>query len=123
MFIFKEKKGFTLLELLAAIVVLVIGVISIIPLFTKANLFTSSSKYATIIALLAQRKVEEVKITKVFEDEASDFSQQGYADIFYELKFIPQEELGNIVLLELTLNWQEDNRLCSEQIVTYVTQI
>lgn len=114
------KKGFTLLELLAAIVVLVIGIISIVPLFTKSASVNSLTRYNTILAFLAQKKMEEIKMAKSFENQSGQFIEEGYPDISYDLSVSPKSDIPNVFLVELKLNWQDNNRNYSDKIVTYI---
>lgn len=58
---FSRRRGFTLLEVLVAVVVLLVGVIPIILLMPDMLRARNESELLTRAALLAQRKAEEIR--------------------------------------------------------------
>lgn len=61
--VYKKDGGFTLLEVLIAIVVLSIGLISLAGLLTSTLKSTNLGKNTTVAANLAQQKMESIKMT------------------------------------------------------------
>ncbi len=56
-----DQKGFTLVEVLLALVVLSIAIIPLMQIFPQASLMSTNSQRETRIGFLAQQKLEQVK--------------------------------------------------------------
>lgn len=56
-----NEKGFTLIEVLLAIVILSIAIIPLMQIFPQASLMATDSQRETRIGFLAQQKLEQVK--------------------------------------------------------------
>lgn len=60
------KKGFTIIELLVAIFILVVGIVGVLNAFPLGVQVARSAKMATVATYLAQEKIEEI-ISKSYD--------------------------------------------------------
>ena len=70
----KFTKGFTIIELLVAIFVLVVGIVGVLNAFPLGVQVEKSAQMATIATQLSQAKMEEI-ISKSFTDISSESKQ------------------------------------------------
>ncbi len=56
----KSEKGFTLLETAVAAMVMTVGIISVMQLFTLSALYNKSAKQTTLASTIAKRKMEQL---------------------------------------------------------------
>ena len=71
----KSPKGFTMIELLVAVFVLVIGIMGVLNVFPLGIQVAKSSQIAAVGTQLAQAKTEEM-ISKSYDDIAGESKQQ-----------------------------------------------
>lgn len=62
-----NKEGFTLIEVLIAIAIIVIGILGILSIFPSSARLEKSSQIVTVATYLAQEKIEEI-ISKSYRD-------------------------------------------------------
>lgn len=127
-----RKNGFTLLEVLMAIILLVVGIVPLIWAFnagmfsaTNAGTFVSSDVESVDLALdLAQAKMEEIKnttfsnvasISKAAVPNFGSYNQSVTATFVYDLV--------NIKQVDVTVYWTTQGKEISLTLSTYVANI
>ena len=76
----RDKKGFTLLEVMVAVVVLAFGLLAIMHLFPIGLRASKISRDTTVASLLAQAKIEELRNTG-WASLSSSTTTEGYGTI------------------------------------------
>ena len=109
----RSLRGFTLLEVLvAAAVVLAIGLLAILTAFSMATRATGASTNDTLLPMLAEQKLAEVRATPrdelVAETSEGDFGEK-YPGYTWEMKVSPPDDL-HVVRVELTIHALEMGR-------------
>ena len=74
--IFKKKEGFTLIETLLAIFILVVGVVSVVMMISLGLQIETKAKMKSCASKLAQEKMEEV-ISESYEQATSSSEDYG----------------------------------------------
>ena len=120
--LFHRHKGFTLVEILMALIVLGVGLVAILSLFAVGSYSSRRALNGTRAALFAQTILEERKALSI-TNFAGILSENDITDdIFTADLVVTDNPLGgdvpNLKMLELTISW--DN--ITEVFVTYVTK-
>jgi uncharacterized protein (TIGR02598 family) len=114
------KKGFTLIEIITALAIMVIGLLSILALFPVG--FHASKRAAdfTKVALFAQEKLEEVKM-KGF-DNVDSFNGQSETEGIFSRQVTISQVTGYDNLKEITVKvtWTERGQTREEEFKTYI---
>lgn len=134
----KFQRGFTLVEALIAIVVLVIGILGVLQFLPSAVKLARRSRLTTQAAFLTQGKVEEYLAksyselaTGVVEPRApmvSDTtSQLYYFETEVQIVYLDEDlnEVGTdegIKQIKATTYWQEGSQERQEQLTTFVSR-
>ena len=125
--------GFTFLEVIVAISVLIIGVIAVLQVFPLALNIEKLNQMETQAVFLAQEKIEE-KISRVYQDlevttETEDSLPSPFERFSRETKIIyVDSDLGDATLdlglkkIEVTVRWQSPLRF-REKSVNLITLI
>jgi len=104
-----DNRGFTLVEVLVATAVVALGLVGALTAFTMAGRVSGSSRNDTIIPLLAEQKLSELKALPrdelVAGQESGDFGQD-YPGFSYEVT-VSEPDDSNVVRVELVIHARE----------------
>lgn len=136
--IFRNKKGFTLVEIVAALAVLAIGILSILSLFPVGQQSSDKSSKISAATLLGQKKLEELTrhSREVFVwdgnlglEQAADGNFQGTspdANNFYEWEYDAYptpSATEKLVFIALGIYWPANLDRTRQQSVKFATYI
>lgn len=129
MMIRRGSKGFSLLEIVIALVLLTVGLVGVLYLFPVGLRASGRAGLMSKAAFFAQRKLEDIK------REGYDFhSTPGLrSGVFSDDKFSWEEKVENPLVegeppevalrkIILTVQWVEEGAKRSEDFVTYIVQ-
>lgn len=115
--LFLNKKGFSLVELMVAVAILMAVVIGIFYGFTNAFQAMADSKHRTVATNLAQQKLEEVKnsagllypyySTKYYTEKLVETTNQ--SDKFYTVVVATNSVETNLEEVNATVSWHDRN--------------
>ncbi len=110
-----RKEGFSLLEVLIASLIMVIGIVGLVPAFNAGVKNSSRAKMWTDVALLAQEKIEEIKANRldIFSGQKGKYTwniTKGDANLSGLSK-------GALQRYELIIQWQDGTKLRKEKFV------
>jgi len=102
-------KGFTLLEVIVAMVVVVIGLVLISQAFSIGLRAVRVSDKATVARFLAEQKITELEILSfsALQSTTGDFGTD-YPGYTWQEEVITTN-LDNLIQVNLTIAWIEDN--------------
>jgi general secretion pathway protein I len=108
----RSLRGFTLLEVLVATVVLAVGLLAILTAFSMATRATGASTNDTLIPMLAEQKLAEVRAMPrddlLAETSEGDFGEE-YPGYTWDLEVSPPDDL-HVIRVELTIHAAEMGR-------------
>lgn len=113
-----NQRGFTLLEVLAALSVLALGMVILLQtdaLNTERTLHASRLMAAT---LLAQEKMDEVFSRS--EDVTGPGTTQGQEDIFSWKRTVAASQYTGVSEVRLSVDWTEGSRGRSYSVIAYL---
>ncbi len=119
-----SKSGFTLVELVVAFLILVIGVTAILELVSQSALNARYAKDKTTATMLAQQKLEELlseselttgEVEGDFGDAYPQFRWRGQID---EIGDVTSETGTNLLHITVTVEWMDRGQLRSVQVET-----
>ena len=102
----KMRNGFTLLEVLLALVIFAIGIIGIAPLFISAPRYNQSSQAMTEATTLAQSKFEELKAFQYDAIAGGQDNIQGSTGVAFN-RLWTTEIQGNSQIVRCVITWQD----------------
>jgi prepilin-type N-terminal cleavage/methylation domain-containing protein len=102
----RRRAGFTLVEVLVALVVVVAALTLIGQGFTTGARASSASQKATRAAFLAQRVITDFELGVLSLNQAHEGTFNDEPDYSYETESETAEETG-LTLLTVTLRWDE----------------
>lgn len=125
----RKSRGFTLAEIMIALVILVMGVLVILRIFPVALGYSERSQSASRISILVERKLEEIKsrpyaeVIDTYEDKNITGTEDGLSwaiklDKVTPANVSPTSEIRRLIM---TVSWQEKGRTRSDKFVTYIT--
>lgn len=76
----KNQKGFTLIELIVAIFILVVGISAVLQMFPLGIQTAKTAQMATVAAQLGQAKIEEI-ISKSYDEISVGETTESYGEI------------------------------------------
>ena len=105
-----DERGFTLLEILAAIVILSIALIPMMEMLPAALVLDSQLEQKTRVTFLAQRKLEEVKCKAIY-DFSPDYSESATAfpspDVSF--KYVLTDDQGTEIKEISVVVWYDED--------------
>ncbi len=106
----RREQGYSLVELVAALTIFSLGVVSALNLFTTCLRSTSASKGYTHAVLLAQGKMEETLAdgTQYAGTDSGDFGDDHSAHS-WEMEILDTEQMG-LMEVRLVVTWMERGR-------------
>ena len=116
------KKGFTLLEVLLALVLFAMGVVTIAGLF-GASLDSGLDAEDTSIAMnLAQRKLEAVRNTSYDSIVSTQYAPVPGFPLFQQKVDAAPSGFDELIQVTVTVSFQYKNRTVEVPLVTYVSK-
>jgi type II secretory pathway pseudopilin PulG len=112
------RKGFTLIEIMLSIVILITGLVGVILVIPMAQKLAGRSALATRSAIIASEKIEELK-AKGYDELISQATWSGNADPFSWEATISDVEADDFEMSETT---PTDKFIKIDMTVTYKTQ-
>ncbi|MFH1414441.1 MAG: prepilin-type N-terminal cleavage/methylation domain-containing protein [Candidatus Omnitrophota bacterium] len=115
-----KKHGFTLIEILIALLIFGLGVVILFNLFPLSFQAFSYSRKLQDVSLLAQKKFEELKSSR---DLTEVQSSQKDGDLEWSIKIGPVDPGGDasLMLVELNIEFDFQGKTHSERFVTYLS--
>jgi prepilin-type N-terminal cleavage/methylation domain-containing protein len=115
-----HQQGFTLVEMIVAAILLVVGVVAALACIGAATRSTSLAAEYTTAALLAQQRLAEIEAQP---DQLSSGDQQGdFGEAFPGYTWhqtVETTDLSGLVRVTLTIEWPSGATRRSAQFVTY----
>lgn len=113
----QTKKGFTLVEILIALLILGIGISLIYTIFPLGIRISRDVQTLGRISFFAQKKIEELKTLNQTPEDSSGEEN----DFNWEIKVNNQVIHDNVSLtkIELRADWQEGQTTRTKKFVTY----
>ena len=112
------KKAFILLELMLAVAILSIGLLSLTNIFSISLSAARSSENYFTASLLLEEKIEEI------QREVSEGTEEGefedYPHFSWQSEVIPYEEIKGLWIIKLTVFWRERGDETEESILKYL---
>ncbi len=127
----KSKSGFTLIEVMVALIVFVIGVVSIYPLFSQGLRMLSNNDSKIIASTLAQSKIAELESIG-FDSTPTAISRTDfpapYAAYEYEVSWSTAatdivSSASSLIEGDLTIYWMEGAKERDENFKFYLARI
>ena len=115
------KKGFTLIEIITAITIMAVGILSILALFPVGFAASRRAADLTTAALYAQEKMEEIKM-KGFANADSFNGETETQGIFTRTVLVTNVSgyNGNLKEITVTVDWTERGKTYDEAFKTYI---
>ena len=105
----KQQQGFTLIEVLVALVVAVAAMTLLAQGFSTGARASTTAQYATRAAILGQRVITDFETGTLSADSSQTGSFEDDADFSFETKS-ETTELTGLNKLTVTVKWQERNQ-------------
>ena len=126
-----NKKGFTLLEIIFALAVLVIGIVGVIALFPVGLRASKRGGDFTIATLLAQRQLNMIKragqaVYNPYDgdwpDYGEDYDESNYSHFtkWYALFSQPTIGITKLYTVDLKVYWNDRGNERYEEFITYL---
>ena len=115
-----NQKGFTLIEVIIAMVLVVVGLVLISQAFSIGLRAVSVSDKSTIAKFLLEQKIAEVESLSVasLQSESGDFGTD-YPDYTYQTE-VTTTDLENLRQVVITVQWKHDNTTRNISITKYL---
>jgi general secretion pathway protein I len=108
----RGTRGFTLIEVLVATVILAIGLLAALTAFSMAARASGASRNDTVVPLLAEEKFAEVQTTPrdqlVAGDSSGNFGDE-YPDYSWDMRIAQPDELHR-VSVDLVIHARQSGR-------------
>ena len=129
----RRLKGFTLIELVISIVILIVGLVGVLLIIPLAQRASGRSALASRAAILASEKIEELK-SKGYEEITSQSEWSGSNDIFtwnasitdvvegdfQEAVSLPSEPL---VKITMEVTYRDHGKQQREKFITFYSEL
>lgn len=128
----KQQKGFTLIEIIMAIMVFVVGVVSLFPLISNGLTLLADAKKRIEVASLAREKMNELQalgFNNDFTDITTPNSFSGNPDYKFTIDWEPllndSADSDKTVLYsaDVKIYWQGKSGAKEDRFVTYVARM
>ena len=124
----RNEKGFTLLEIIAAITILAVGILTLVQMFSGSiNQATQAERYLNGV-YLAQQKFSQLELDN-FQSDTTEGSFESLDNYHWQLEILPYESpLNNeearikIEKVSLRVYWEDGNQEKEVQLVSLKTQ-
>ena len=110
-----KKRGFTLLEIMVAISLIAIVLVTVLKLNIQTISMNNYSKFYTIAPLLAQSKIDEIAMESSYEEISDSGSfEEEYSGYTWRISVedVLSEELGNVAenfkRVDVTISLNDD---------------
>ncbi len=113
-----SERAFTLVEILVALAILLIGIVVMLNLFPLGWQSFTYARRLNGVALLAEKKFEEFKLQKEFKDASG--SEQGF-NWAIKTQAIKLLENVEVVCAQLDIDFDYQGKKLSERFVTYAS--
>lgn len=118
---YHTNKGFTLLEVMLAVVLLTLGVIAVAGLFGTALVGSSDAENTAIAMNLAQKRMEEIR--NISYDSIADESKADVSGFSgFQRAAAVTEPLTDLKKVTVTVYWLSKGAVASESLVTYISK-
>ena len=123
-------KGFTLFEIMVALAIIAIALVSVLDLQSQSISLATEAKYNTIASFLARQKIAEVRATDGEDliQGSGDFAPN-YPDYTWEVSVYdaaldyPLDEIENLKQIEINIFWnRSDEPKFSHKLYRFVPQ-
>ena len=120
------KKGLTLIEIIMAMAIMVVGIIGVVRLLPVGLKTSQSAEMLSKAAFLAQEKIEEFKLSGLDALIAGSVSLSGEQGQYSWQASLEEAELEGVVnpegarRLNLEISWLEKEKLRSQEFVTFL---
>ena len=125
---FKTKsKGFTFIEIIIAMAILVVGILGIAALFPVGIKASARAVNLTKAALLGQTVLEEIK-RDGYDSLSGDsgvretVESDDYPGFSYRVEWLPVEGVEYLKDITVTISWNEGNTQRSRNFITYLSR-
>lgn len=123
-----KRNAFTLIEIIMAMAILTIGIIGVVRLLPVGLRASKSAEMFSKAALLAQKKMEELKLAGIAKLTAQPPAvavqgEEGEYNWQARIAEVALEEVSccdDIRRLSLTVSWTEKGRPLSQEFVTFI---
>lgn len=119
-----RRTGFTLLEMMLALVLFAVGTVAIMELMQRAHAGVADGENVLIATHLAQRRLEELRNTAygslVSESKASVTSPSGFTR--FSRAVTVTESLSSLKQIVVTVYWNTQGGEASTSLQTHVSQ-
>ena len=114
-----SKKGFSLLEILIALAVMLVGIVGVMSLFPVGLRASKVAENYTLAAILAQQKIDEAKLTGFAS--LGDVVDTPFLspDNNFSWAQIVSTPLSNLKQITITIRWSDLGSTRKEDFVTY----
>ena len=124
----RNEKGFSLLEVIAAVTILAVGILTLVQMFSGSiNQATQAERYLNGV-YLAQQKFSQLEMED-FQSDVTEGSFENLENYHWELEVLPYESpLNNeearikIQKVSLRVYWEDGNQEKEVQLVSLKTQ-
>lgn len=108
-----NKKGFTLLEIIVAMVIVVVGLVLISQAFSIGLRAVRVSDKLTVAKFLAEQKITELELQgfSTLQSTNGDFGEDYPGFTWQEV--VSATDLDNLKQVDLTISWPEENTIRS----------
>ena len=112
------KKAFILLELMLAVAILSIGLLSLTNIFSiSLNAARAAENYFTA-SLLLEEKIEEIQ--REVAEGMGEGEFEDYPHFSWQSEVTPYEEIKGLWIIKLTVSWRERGDETEESILKYL---
>lgn len=113
-----KKRGFSLLEILIALAVMLVGIVGVMSLFPVGLRASKVAENYTLAAILAQYAIDEAKLT-AFGGLSNDNGTFLAPDDAFSWDRVVDTPLANLEQITITISWSDLGLTRSEEFVTY----
>ncbi|MBI5145319.1 MAG: prepilin-type N-terminal cleavage/methylation domain-containing protein [Candidatus Omnitrophica bacterium] len=117
-----SKGGFSLVEILLALLILGIGIVTLFNLFPLGFQALAYSRRLNEVSLLAQKKMEELKSQNALLEEGENSGEEG--NLKWRISTKPLQIQGGpeVFLVELNIDFDFQGKSQTQKFVTYLSQ-